>query len=497
MPHSHKKATPAVPKAPPSPYVEVTILFRDALKHPIDGLAVQLKTGTGAPPAPAWKIGPDTGGDADPAPEAPTAASAPSGASAPATESAPAPASVPTVPSNSAEGTTDKDGYTTTILNSARNQPIDVLVKNLRGEYVWKATVTPKKDISVFTVISPEYHLEATTKLTPKDEFEQNIDLPVVKDGEVMTIERLVNDFGPYLGWSQKVTEQGRVKKDFPTRKKESVVDDKSKKKKTKITIEHHYKVVDSGKPQTIAFNVLGSRLNYPSPENFSDQQYARMAENLGVEVAAIKAIVMQESEGHPFMENGLPKILYERHHFYGFAVEKQAALLAENEKKEADKKETDEKEVAPKNHKKKKEAKKKKPHIANPYPAYPDLCLPSQGGYGAEGLHQWEKMIRAAKLDFEIALKSCSWGGFQILGEYYPLCDCGNVAEFVNKFISGTDGQTAIFIAFMKNGKPKAVQALRERRWEDVAFQYNGKGWSKSNPHYATNLAKYYDKFK
>ena len=32
--------------------------------------------------------------------------------------------------------TTDKDGYAMTIPNAARNQPIDVLVKNRRDEYV-------------------------------------------------------------------------------------------------------------------------------------------------------------------------------------------------------------------------------------------------------------------------------------------------------------------------------------------------------------------------
>ena len=481
MPHSHKKATPAVPKAPPSPYVEVTILFRDALKHPIDGLAVQLKTGTGAPPAPAWKIGPDTGGDADPAPEAPTAASAPSGASAPATESAPAPASVPTVPSNSAEGTTDKDGYTTTILNSARNQPIDVLVKNLRGEYVWKATVTPKKDISVFTVISPEYHLEATTKLTPKDEFEQNIDLPVVKDGEVMTIERLVNDFGPYLGWSQKVTEQGRVKKDFPTRKKESVVDDKSKKKKTKITIEHHYKVVDSGKPRTVALNVLGSKMNYPAPTEFSEEQYRHMAAQMNVEVAAVKAIVMQECGGVPFEVNGLPKIRYERHHFYELLKKKYESQLAATAVAAAPEK----------------KGRSKAPKFKNPYPQFPDLCFPISGGYGPEGLHQYEKLVRAARLDFDLAIQACSWGGFQILAEAYAGCGCNTSFEFANKFMSGSNGQMDIFIKFMQNVKPTGITALRSHDWAGVASAYNGSFWKQNNPHYAENLSKYYVKFK
>jgi hypothetical protein len=293
---------------------------------------------------------------------------------------------------------TDKDGYATTIHNAARNQPIDVLVKNRRGEYVWKATATPKKDISAFTITSPEYHLEATTKLTPTEEFEQELNLPTVKPGEVMTIERLVKEFGPYIGWSQKVTEQGRVKKDQPVRKKEETIDETTHKKKTKITIEHHYKIVDNGKPRTIVLNALGSRLNYPKPGTFSEDQYSYIATHLNVEVAAIKAIVQQESQGHPFLENGLPPILYERRHFFNLAVAKQAAA-GEN---------------STANVKGAKTPPKKKAPPKNPYPAYPDLCFAGSDNYGQGGLHQYEKLVRAAALDFEIALKATSWARFR-----------------------------------------------------------------------------------
>ncbi|MFL9961339.1 hypothetical protein PQR02_09545 [Paraburkholderia sediminicola] len=254
MAHPHHTPHPAAPKAPPSPYVKVTFLFRDTLQKPIEGLSVQFKASTGAPQAPAWKLGPDSD---DPLATAPV--SAPGAASA-AGESL----TMPMVDNKADPVATDKEGYALTIQNAARNQPIDVLVKNQRAEYVWKATVTPKKDISAFTIVSPEYHLEATTKLTPKEELEQNLNLPVVQQGEIMTIERLVHDFGPSIGWSQKVTEQGQVKKDFPTKKKDVTEDATTHKKTAKITIEHRYKVVDTNKPATVAFNVLGSRLNYP-----------------------------------------------------------------------------------------------------------------------------------------------------------------------------------------------------------------------------------------
>ncbi|WP_245643796.1 N-acetylmuramidase domain-containing protein [Paraburkholderia oxyphila] len=329
MGHPHHSKKPAVPKVPPSPYVEVTFVFKDTLRKPIEGLSVQIKAGTGASAAPAWKIGAsDEDVSGDPAP-------VPGSATPNETTSADNTAVIPPVDSptqmvdnETAPITTDKDGYALTIQNAARNQPIDVLVKNRRGEYVLKTTVTPKKDISAFTVVSPEYHLEATTKLSSKEAFEQNLDIPVLKDGEVMTIERLVNEFGPYIGWSQKVTEQGRVKKDFPTKKKEVTEDEKTHKKKTKILIEHHYKIVDTGAPLTTVLNVLGSRLNYPSPSIFTEEQYKKIALELNVEIAAIKAIIQQESQGRPFLQNGLPPILYERRHFFDLAVEKMGKVI-------------------------------------------------------------------------------------------------------------------------------------------------------------------------
>ncbi|WP_175722252.1 N-acetylmuramidase domain-containing protein [Burkholderia ambifaria] len=66
--------------------------------------------------------------------------------------------------------------------------------------------------------------------------------------------------------------------------------------------------------------------------------------------------------------------------------------------------------------------------------------------------------LVRTAALDFDIAIQSCSWGGFQILGEYYSSCGCSTPAEFADKFISGADGKMEIFIAFIKKRKVPAL---------------------------------------
>jgi hypothetical protein len=456
-------------QAPLSPHVEVTFVFRDVLQKPIEGLFIQIKAGAGAQPAPPWTTGPDS--DVARAAVLPPAA-VPGNVSTPVGGATPNPSRPDLTSNNSINVTTDIDGYAVTIHNAARNQPIDVLVKNRRGEYVWKATVTPKKDISAFTVTSPEYHLEATTKLTPKDEFEQDLNLPVVKQGEIMTIERLVKEFGPYIGWSQKVTEQGKVIKDTPTSKKEVAEDGQTHKKKSTISVEHHYKIVDTGNPQTIVLNVLGSRLNYPKSIFLTDAHFLYLANSLGCEAAAIKALSKQETVGkgawqpdHGFDINGLPRILYERHKFYGYTMP---------------------------------DADKKTKNLVNPYSRkYPDLCNPVSGGFGKAGLHQYERFCRAANLDVEAAAKSTSWGAFQILGEAFEGCGFDSAVEFANEHMKGVDEQVKVFEAFMKNMKSQAVKALKDKKWEDVATYYNGGGWRKHNPDYAKNLGDFYASFK
>ncbi|EIF30546.1 Protein of unknown function (DUF3380) [Burkholderia sp. Ch1-1] len=460
---AHHQHPASQPKASAAPYVQVTLVFRDVLQKPIEGLSVQIKAGTGAQPAPQWTTG--AGTDADTA-------------SAPAVPLAPVSTAPPPAVANSIQATTDKDGYAVTIRNAARNQQIDVLVKNRRGEFVWKATVTPKKDISVFTVTSPEYHLEATTKLTPKEEFEQDLNLPFVKPGEVMTIERLVKEFGPYIGWSQKVTEQGKVKKDTPTRHKETTVDDKTKKKKTTVTIEHHYKVVDTGKPATVAFNVLGSKLNYPKTLEISERKYAEAAKALGCEAAAIKAVAMTESQGAGFCDNGLPKILYERHVFFRSLLPKDK----QNEKTSLLKKE------------------------ANPFPAFPNLCLPIPGGYTAgetddrgwshsdeKVMHQYERFIQACALNRDAAIMACSWGAFQVLAFFYKELGYTSPTELANLAMQGVDEQFDLFIAYV-NMNDSAKKALKKKDWKSFAYYYNGHSYPKKYP---DKMSKFYEKFK
>lgn len=443
------------PHIPPSPLVEASFVFQDSLKHPIQGLVVRLKTGAGAPPAPRWQSG---GQDS----------SAPAAASAPST-----PTSTPgsggsgqtVIASNSLDVTTDKDGYAVTISNVARNQPIEIFVKKKSGEFGLKGSVMPSKDMNAYAITSPEYHFDAVTQLSPKDEMELDIHMPVVKEGETMTIDRLLNEFGPYIGDAEKITEQGKIKKDFPVKKTSMHTDASTGKSVTDIVIEHHYKAINTGKPRTVTVSLLPSRLNYPAALMLTDDHFSYLAKSFGCETAAVKAVTMTETGGRGYDKNGLPRILLERHYFYRLSLPKAKQANWKHEK--------------------------------NPYSKFSDVCNPIYGGYGPAELHQYERLVKAARLDQDAALMSCSWGAFQVMGESFKDCGCTSVVEMVNSYLKSIDGHVQMFEQFMKNAKPVAIKALKEKNWVDFATAYNGGNWRTQNPDYANNMKSHYDEYK
>jgi hypothetical protein len=208
-------------------------------------------------------------------------------------------------------------------------------------------------------------------------------------------------------------------------------------------------------------------RLNFsywqwPEPaagEGITQQDLIDAAKDLGIEPEVMMAIARQESHGGGFFKDGKPKILFERHKMY-------THLKAEGHDPVA-------------------LAKK-----------HPDIVNPKQGGYGKESI-QYDKLERARALDEEAALMSASWGRFQIMGENYR--DLYRTPQDMEKAMRASEKQQlAFFVAFLrKKAGGKLLKALKNREWETVAFYYNGKYWKKINPHYASNIQKYYEEFK
>lgn len=113
-------------------------------------------------------------------------------------------------------------------------------------------------------------------------------------------------------------------------------------------------------------------------------------------------------------------------------------------------------------------------------------------GGYARGYL----RLINAYRLNPEAALKSCSWGKFQIMGDNHVLCNELNVATFCEKMCTSEKAQIELLANFVrrkprawKNSKNKALgkeislwDAVKTKDWAAIAFNYNGPGYKTYN---------------
>lgn len=169
-------------------------------------------------------------------------------------------------------------------------------------------------------------------------------------------------------------------------------------------------------------------------------EDFQRAAAVIGCDVAAIRAVCAVEAPRGGFLPDGQPTILFERHQF---SKRTGGKFDASN----------------------------------------PSISNPKRGGYvGGAGEHL--RLQQAAALDRDAALKSASWGKFQIMGFNYAACGFPSLQSFINAMYHSEGAQLDAFIAFVKH--EGLADELREHRWADFARRYNG-------PDYAAN--RYDDK--
>lgn len=181
-----------------------------------------------------------------------------------------------------------------------------------------------------------------------------------------------------------------------------------------------------------------------------SDEDYEEAAAQLGASAAAIKAVAKVESAGGGFDERNRPKILYERHLFSRYTKRKHDKL-------------------------------------------HPDISNRTGGGYG-EAQDQYPKLVRAMALDRAAALKSASWGKFQILGSNHLAAGFPTVDAFVKAMKTSETAQLKAFVNFI-NADPAMKKALQEHDWAGFAAKYNGPAYKKFK--YDQKIKKAYDAFE
>lgn len=80
-----------------------------------------------------------------------------------------------------------------------------------------------------------------------------------------------------------------------------------------------------------------------------------------------------------------------------------------------------------------------------------------------------------AAELDFEAALKSCSWGAFQILGRNHAVIGYPTAWQMVVAFHAGERVHLDAAIAFLIAND--VLDAMRKGDWKRVIAAWNGPG--------------------
>lgn len=187
-----------------------------------------------------------------------------------------------------------------------------------------------------------------------------------------------------------------------------------------------------------------------PNPGGLTEDQYVDAAKALRCEASAVKAVVQTEvAIRGPFDNQGRATILFERHYFHKLTNGRFDGSS---------------------------------PDISNPVP----------GGYGRFSA-QYDKLARAIILDRQAALRSASWGAFQIMGDNYRLAGFASIDAFVTAMNQSTATQVAAFVAFVKNS-PKILSAIRTNNWTSFASHYNGPAYQKNK--YDSIMRGNYERF-
>ena len=187
--------------------------------------------------------------------------------------------------------------------------------------------------------------------------------------------------------------------------------------------------------------------------------QLLAMSQQYGIEPAVILAIQQIESGGNGYLPDGRPKILFEGHVFWSQlqkAGKNPQNFLSGNE----------------------------------------DILYPSWDRTKYQGgAKEYDRLERAKKIDEICALKSASWGEFQIMGFNHATVGYGDVKSFVDAMHIPNGSSLKAVMEFCKSKNIlKHVQGAN-KDWAKFAYSYNGSGYAQNQ--YDVKLAAAYERYK
>lgn len=183
---------------------------------------------------------------------------------------------------------------------------------------------------------------------------------------------------------------------------------------------------------------------------SLTDADFQLVADELGIEVAAMKAVVSIEAGAgmKGFFKPGVPVINFDPSMYRTYA-----------------------------------------PRAKN---KAGDKSAKVPEGLTGYALKEWTQLTRARHTNAQGADMGTFWGMFQIGGFNYKLCGCESVEEFVEKMSYSELEQLELFARFVEN--TGLTKYLRNKDWARFARAYNGASYARRGYH--TKMAAAYRKF-
>ena len=175
------------------------------------------------------------------------------------------------------------------------------------------------------------------------------------------------------------------------------------------------------------------------------DEDFTQVAELLGCEPAALKAVQQVETGGRGgFFSPGRPAILFEGHIFWT-QLKKRGSNPEDYVK-------------------------------GNENILYPKW----EKGHYKGGIGEYDRLEQARKINREAADASASWGMFQIMGFNYAACGEESIESFVRSMCESEFKQLLLTANFIKKNS-QMLQALQARDWAVFAKCYNGPAYAQN----------------
>jgi hypothetical protein len=216
---------------------------------------------------------------------------------------------------------------------------------------------------------------------------------------------------------------------------------------------EHNYTVTAAGDTIEIAV----------APENRSgrltEEDFEEVAQELGVEVPAIKAVVeIEAGKSHQgFWSEGKPLINFDLTVFRRMAQRNNVNV-----------------------------GKYTKSHAVV-------FARPNLTRYGSQQAAQQARLDAARTIHDLSAIQATFWGMFQIGGFNWKKCGASTPDEFVDLMSRSERDQLELFATFVRNAG--LLDALRKKNWAAFAKGYNGNSYASRGYH--TRMAAAYAKYK